>query len=90
MSDGKYDDQQCPGAGPDADGKSQSKGPLPGKFAGQLFRAGDMDVATVPIMLVSNYPNWQEKAVKAGGVPGFGKAQLGQPAMLEALRPFLG
>ena len=29
------------------------------------------------------------EAVQLGAAPGFGKASLGQPAMLERLRPFL-
>jgi CheY-like chemotaxis protein len=42
-----------------------------------------------PIMLVSNYEEAQEQAVKAGGIPGFGKASLGQPRMLERVGPLL-
>jgi len=33
----------------------------------------------VPVMLVSNYPEWQEKAVELGAVYGFGKAELNKP-----------
>jgi response regulator RpfG family c-di-GMP phosphodiesterase len=43
----------------------------------------------VPVMLVSNYEDAQNEAVEAGAVPGFGKATLGRPAMLAAVRPFL-
>lgn len=28
------------------------------------------------VMLVSNYPDWQQKAVQMGAAPGFGKAEL--------------
>ena len=45
---------------------------------------------TVPVMLVSNYQDAQDEAVKAGAKPGFGKAALGQPAMLARLRDVLG
>lgn len=45
----------------------------------------------VPVMLVSNYPDWQEKAVQMGATYGFGKAELNRPethvrlaAVLEA------
>jgi len=43
----------------------------------------------VPIMLVSNYEDAQNDARQAGAVPGFGKAALGQPAMLDRVRPYL-
>jgi CheY-like chemotaxis protein len=43
----------------------------------------------VPIMLVSNYEDAQKDALQAGAVAGFGKAALGQPAMLDRLRPYL-
>jgi CheY-like chemotaxis protein len=44
----------------------------------------------VPVMLVSNYADAQEEAVAAGAEPGFGKAALGRPEMLERVRPHLG
>lgn len=43
----------------------------------------------VPVMLVSNYAEAQQQAVAAGAVPGFGKTALGQPEMIEPLKPFL-
>ncbi len=43
----------------------------------------------VPVMLVSNYEDAQGQAVSRGAVPGFGKASLGQPRMLAAVKPFL-
>ncbi len=33
----------------------------------------------VPVMLVSNYPEWQDKAVQMGATYGFGKAELNRP-----------
>lgn len=33
---------------------------------------------SVSVMLVSNFPEWQEKAVALGAVTGFGKAELNQ------------
>lgn len=43
----------------------------------------------VPMMLVSNYPDAQADAVKAGALPGFGKREIGsarvQQVILEAL-----
>src|SRR5215207_9983805 len=40
-------------------------------------------------MVVSNYPEAQAAAVAAGGLPGFGKRELGQPRVLELLRDAL-
>ena len=56
-----------------------------------LVRAVKEDEALrrVPVMLVSNYPDAQDEAVAAGAEPGFGKAALGRPEMLERVRPFL-
>ncbi len=49
----------------------------------------DEALRRVPVMLVSNYADAQEEAVAAGAEPGFGKAALGRPEMLERVRPFL-
>jgi CheY-like chemotaxis protein len=46
--------------------------------------------ATVPIMLVSNYPEAHAAAVAVGAVPGFGKETLRSAATLALLAPFLG
>jgi CheY-like chemotaxis protein len=43
----------------------------------------------MPIMLVSNYTEAQMEAVERGAVKGFGKAALGQPAMLATVRRVL-
>jgi CheY-like chemotaxis protein len=50
----------------------------------------DEALRRVPVMLVSNHEDAQEEAVSAGAEPGFGKAELGRPQMLERVRPFLG
>lgn len=49
----------------------------------------DENLKTVPIMLVSNYPEFQEEAVKSGAVPGFGKAELGKPSCFQILGKYL-
>jgi CheY-like chemotaxis protein len=49
----------------------------------------DSSLAGTPMMLVSNYPDAQDAAIAAGAVPGFGKAELSEPATREKLRPFL-
>jgi len=36
----------------------------------------DPQLATVPCMLITNYPDQQQIAVQAGAEPGFGKKQL--------------
>jgi two-component system chemotaxis response regulator CheY len=50
----------------------------------------DEALRRVPVMLVSNYDDAQAEAVTAGAEPGFGKAALGRPEMLERVRPYLG
>jgi len=41
------------------------------------------------VMLVSNFPEWQEKAIHQGAVPGFGKAQLNSAETVERIRSIL-
>ena len=50
----------------------------------------DHDINTTPVMLVSNYPDAQDKAVLAGAVPGFGKLEMNSPEVIERLRKYLG
>jgi hypothetical protein len=38
------------------------------------------------MMLISNYPEAQAEAVKAGALPGFGKREIGKPRVTELLR----
>lgn len=38
------------------------------------------------MMLISNFPEAQDAAVKVGALPGFGKRQLGSPQVTEMLR----
>jgi CheY-like chemotaxis protein len=47
-------------------------------------------VASVPVMLVSNYPEYQQQAMDLGALEGFGKSQLAAPATLAKLQPLLG
>ncbi len=49
----------------------------------------DPATSKLPVMLVSNHADAQEKAVTAGAEPGFGKAQFGDPAVAEALGSLL-
>lgn len=42
-----------------------------------------------PVMMVSNFPDAQARAVAAGAVPGFGKAALDAPETLARLARYL-
>lgn len=44
----------------------------------------------VPVMLVSNFPDWQERAVALGALAGFGKGELYSPSVDSRLGPVLG
>lgn len=50
----------------------------------------DPQFGLVPVMLVTNYPEYQAASIAAGGEPGFGKAELAKPETHERLRKFLG
>lgn len=43
-----------------------------------------------PCMLISNYPEAQAQAEAFGALPGFGKADLGDPALADRFPMFLG
>ena len=47
------------------------------------------DTGNVPVMVVSNYEDAQAKAIDAGAVKGFGKANLDRPETFELLGEFL-
>lgn len=49
----------------------------------------DPALTPVPVMLVTNYPEYQTQAVAAGAAPGFGKLELHKPETLEKLGQFL-
>jgi len=50
----------------------------------------DPVLASVPVMIVTNYPEHQEAAVALGAEYGFGKAELGVSQTVERLENFLG
>jgi len=58
----------------------------------EVIRALKADPATagLPVMLVSNYPEYHDEAAKLGAVPGFGKAELMKPETGAKLEPYLG
>jgi CheY-like chemotaxis protein len=49
----------------------------------------DPQLATIPVMLVSNYVESQQQAISAGAEPGFGKAQTHAPDTIARLSRFL-
>ena len=49
----------------------------------------DEQLKQVPVMLVTNYPEHQEEAVRLGADYGFGKLELQKPATHERLARFL-
>jgi len=49
----------------------------------------DEELAAIPVMLVTNYPEYQARAVADGAEPGFGKNELSSPATKEKLGRFL-
>jgi CheY-like chemotaxis protein len=51
---------------------------------------GEVALAHLPVMLVSNYPEHQQLAIEAGAVEGFGKLQLDLPASVEKVAAVLG
>jgi len=50
----------------------------------------DEALKSIPVVLISNYADAQEAAVAAGAAPGFGKAELHDPATLEKVSKILG
>jgi CheY-like chemotaxis protein len=50
----------------------------------------DSRLASIPVMLISNFADYQEDAIDAGAVEGFGKRDLSGGRALEALRKVLG
>ena len=49
----------------------------------------DPQLGSIPVMLVTNYLEHQERAVEAGAEPGFGKAELDRPETRQRLEGFL-
>ena len=50
---------------------------------------GDPALRTTSVMLLSNYPQYQEQAIAVGAVPGFGKADLDAEESITAIRSAL-
>ena len=50
----------------------------------------DEQLSTIPVMLITNYPEHQQTAVAAGALHGFGKQQLHTAETRERLTEVLG
>lgn len=50
----------------------------------------DPELSKIPVMLVSNYPDAQQKAEALGALPGFGKAEIATTTAQERLKAALG
>lgn len=50
----------------------------------------DEALRDIPVMMVSNYADAQDRAVAAGAVRGFGKDDLDKPSSIDLLRSYLG
>lgn len=50
----------------------------------------DEEMSQTPVMLVSNYPEYQQQAVSIGAAYGFGKAELRDQATIDRIREILG
>ena len=49
----------------------------------------DSDTASVPVMLVTNYPEHQDAAIAVGAIRGFGKLEFQKPETREKLAEIL-
>ncbi|GAB4143679.1 MAG: hypothetical protein Kow0040_32590 [Thermogutta sp.] len=47
------------------------------------------ELAAIPVMLISNHPEYQRQAVELGAAPGFGKQDLYGEAVKGLLEPYL-
>eukprot|EP00475_Leptophrys_vorax_P037398 TRINITY_DN64452_c0_g1_i1.p1 TRINITY_DN64452_c0_g1~~TRINITY_DN64452_c0_g1_i1.p1 ORF type:complete len:140 (-),score=15.22 TRINITY_DN64452_c0_g1_i1:114-533(-) len=47
------------------------------------------ELASIPVMLVTNYREYAEQAEAIGAVPGFGKSELASAALVTKLQPYL-
>src|SRR5215813_5772660 len=58
----------------------------------EIIRAikADPQIADIPVMLVTNYPEHQDAAVEAGAQRGFGKLEFDRPETKAKLAAILG
>jgi len=51
-----------------------------------IVRSLCRDFPGAKVMLVSDYPDAQEEAARAGALPGFGKQDIGSPKLTDTVR----
>jgi len=56
----------------------------------EVLKAIKGESQELPVMIVSNFEEAQQSAVAAGGEYGFGKSELGDPEVVNRLKPYLG
>ena len=49
----------------------------------------DPKLAQLPVMLVTNYRDYTERAIALGALPGFGKSEVGSPDLVKRLASVL-
>jgi two-component system, chemotaxis family, chemotaxis protein CheY len=62
---------------------------FPESLGADIIKRYASDYPRTKMMVVSNYPDAHAAAVKAGGLPGFGKRELGTPKVSEVLHQAL-
>jgi two-component system chemotaxis response regulator CheY len=62
-----------------------------GELGLELIRTleADPELARIPVMLVSNFPDAQEQAQALGALAGFGKADMHSPAAMKRIEAAL-
>ncbi len=58
----------------------------------EIIRAikADPELSTIPVMLITNYPQHQDAAEAIGALRGFGKLEYDRPETLQQLQSVLG
>ncbi len=54
------------------------------------YLKSDSNYASIPVMLITNYPEHQQQAMELGAELGFGKLELNKPETHRQLAKFLG
>jgi len=54
------------------------------------YLKSDSNYASIPVMLITNYPEHQQQAMALGAEPGFGKLELNKPETTQKLANVLG
>jgi hypothetical protein len=62
---------------------------FPESQGADLIKRYAADYPNAKMMVVSNYPEAHAAAVKSGGLPGFGKRELGTPRVSQILHEAL-